>query len=73
MVPPSRPRVRALLVAAPIVLGLVAGVPACGGATPHDATPPMAGSAAILPSPAKAERVPADSAVPVSSVPSLTR
>lgn len=62
------------LVVAVVTLACSAGcLLACGGAQPHDATPPMAGSAAILPSPAKAERVPSDSAVPVASVPSVLR
>jgi hypothetical protein len=70
-----RPLACVLLALAPalLVVGAGAGTLACAGAPPHDATPPMAGSAPILPSPAKAERVPSDSAVPVASVPSITR
>ena len=40
-----------------IAVGLLAGVSACGGHTRPIGTP-MSGSAAILPSPVKAERVP---------------
>lgn len=64
---------RPLVVAVVTFATCVASLLACGGAQPHDNTPPMAGSAAILPSPAKAERVPSDSAVPVASVPSVLR
>ncbi len=60
-----------------VPLVVLAGTPlvllACAPAKPHDATPPMSGSAAILPSPARAERVPSDSAVPVASAPSVSR
>ena len=49
-------------------LGLAFGLAACGGPA-RDAGTPMAGSAAILPSPVKAERVPAsdESANPAPS------
>ena len=65
---------RPLVVAVVVTLATCAATLfACGAPQPHDATPPMAGSAAILPSPAKAERVPSDSAVPAASVPSVLR
>jgi hypothetical protein len=65
---------RKLVAAAVTFASCIASLLACGGnPPPHDRTPPMEGSAAILPSPASAERVPSDSAVPVASVPSITR
>jgi len=64
---------RPIVVAVVTLSTCVAALLACGAPALHDPTPPMAGSAAILPSPAKAERVPSDSAVPVASVPSIVR
>ena len=64
---------RPMLVPLVALAGTAVALLACASAKPQDATPPMSGSATILPSPARAERVPSDSAVPVASAPSVIR
>ena len=64
---------RPALVPLVALAGTALALLACASTKPHDATPPMPGSAAISPSPARAERVPSDSAVPVASAPSVLR
>jgi hypothetical protein len=57
--------------AACVAVGLAVALAACGGPSRNAGTP-MAGSAAILPSPVKAERVPASDAPPNQQAPSAS-